>query len=351
MGKNKTAKCIINEYIAHHTLTNTYNIDNNSKLPKINDNDMYNLIFNNYDIITKYNYTCEQLKIIAKRHKINSNGNKKQLIIRIYCFLYISFFIIKIQRCFRGNLVRLSHKLRGPAIMDRNMCINKQDFLNMDDLTTITYSQFFSYKDHDNFIYGFDIISLYNLISKSDKFIQNPYNRNKIPYKTISNLKQLLKINSILNIPIITDVLNNDIPFTKSLNFKIIELFQNINSLGQYSDPNWFLTLSRIKLITFLRYLTDIWNYRAQISQETKNNICPPNGDIFRNINLYNIQNETNIDNIRQSIVDILCNLINRGINNDSRVLGGYYILGALTMVNQTAALSLPWLYQSFSFI
>jgi len=349
MGKNKTAKCIINEYIEHHTLTNTYNIDNNVKLPKINDNDMYNLIFNNYDIITKYNYTCGQLKIIAKRHKINSNGNKKQLIIRIYCFLYISFFIIKIQRCFRGNLVRLSHKLRGPAIMDRNMCINKQDFLNMDDLTTITYSQFFSYKDHDNFIYGFDIISLYNLISKSDKFI-NPYNRNKIPNKIVSNLNQLLKINSILNIPIITDVLNNDLPFTKSLNFKIIELFQNINSLGQYSDPNWFLTLSRIKLITFLKYLTDIWNYRAQISQETKNNICPPNGDIFRNINLYNIQNETNIDNIRQTIVDILCNLINRGINNDSRVLGSYYILGALTMVNRSSELSLPYLHQSFSF-
>ena len=65
MTKHKTAKGVINEYIAHHTLTTSNNIITNKQLPKINDNDMYNLIFDNYDIILKYNYTCEQLKIIA----------------------------------------------------------------------------------------------------------------------------------------------------------------------------------------------------------------------------------------------------------------------------------------------
>jgi len=348
----KMKKTLVNEYIGQITLKFDDHIINTSKLPKISDNDMYNLTFNNHNIITKYNYTGEQLKFIAKKHKIKITENKNQLIKRIYGVFYLSHFIIKIQRCFRGNLVRLCHKLRGPAVMNRDLCINKEDFLTMEDLTTITYTQFFSYKDSDNFIYGFDIISLYNLISKSNRSVRNPYNRNEIPNKDIFKLHYLLNLTSILKKKINVDIVNNDcLPFTQNIKFKVIELFQQIDSLGQFSDPDWFLSLSISKLFIFLTYLTDIWNFRAQLSQETKNNICPPNGDIFRNINLYSIRRETNIDNIRHTIVNILSNLINNGINNDNKVLGCYYILGALTMVNENAAVAIPWLYQSFTFI
>ena len=37
-------------------------------------------------------------------------------------------------------------------------------------------SQFFSFKDDDGFIYGFDILSLWQLYEKSNT-IENPYNR------------------------------------------------------------------------------------------------------------------------------------------------------------------------------
>ena len=43
-------------------------------------------------------------------------------------------------------------------------------------------------------------------------------------------------------------------------------------------------------------------------------------------------------------------NLILNGISKDSKSLGAYYILGALTIVNANAAESLPWLYQSFRY-
>jgi hypothetical protein len=39
--------------------------------------------------------------------------------------------------------------------------------------------------------------------------------------------------------------------------------------------------------------------------------------------------------------------LITKGINNDSKSLGSYYILSALTLVNQSAAEALPWLFDS----
>jgi len=348
MRNNKTTnKIIINEYNRHLTLKCAETIVINNPLPKITDDEMYNLTFDNYKIIIKYNYNCEQLKIIAKLNKLKISGNKKQLINRIYSFFYLSYLIVKIQKCFRGKLVRICNKLRGPAVMNRELCTNKIDFLSMDEINTIEYSHFFSYKDEDNFTYGFDIVSLYNLICKSDRRIKNPYNRNDIPNIVVSNLQQLLKIHSILKTKINVE-LSPIIPFIKNIKHTVIELFQNIDSLGHYSDPNWFLNLSRIKLVEFIIHLTNIWDYRAQIPQETKNNICPPNGDIFRNINISIIHTESNIDIVRKVIVDILCNLVNNGINNDNKSFGCYYVLGALTMVNEYAALSLPWLYQAF---
>lgn len=43
--------------------------------------------------------------------------------------------------------------------------------------------------------------------------------------------------------------------------------------------------------------------------------------------------------------------MVNTGIDNDSKCLGSYYVLGALTLVNENAALALPWLHDSFSYI
>ena len=40
-------------------------------------------------------------------------------------------------------------------------------------------------------------------------------------------------------------------------------------------------------------------------------------------------------------------NLISKGINTDSRSLGAFYILSALTLVSHSAAVALPWLYES----
>ena len=42
--------------------------------------------------------------------------------------------------------------------------------------------------------------------------------------------------------------------------------------------------------------------------------------------------------------------MVNNGINNDSKALGCYYILCALTLVNSDAAESLPWLYESVNY-
>ena len=43
-----------------------------------------------------------------------------------------------------------------------------------------------------------------------------------------------------------------------------------MDSLGNYTDSKWFTDLNKFNLIKFLKELLDIWNYRANLSLETK---------------------------------------------------------------------------------
>jgi hypothetical protein len=54
---------------------------------------------------------------------------------------------------------------------------------------------------------------------------------------------------------------------------------------------------------------------------------------------------------IRNFVLSIMEKFVNHGINTDSKSLGAYYVLAALTLVNETAAASLPWLYQSVVYL
>jgi hypothetical protein len=135
--------------------------------------------------------------------------------------------------------------------------------------------------------------------------------------------------------------------FCKPIELKAISLFQLIDSLGNYSNANWFLSLNRIQLINFVRELIDIWQYRAQLPVQTKRNISPPNGEPFRNLSLNIIQNEHNLWNSKKLVLNVMETFVNGGIDKDAKTLAAYYLLGALTMVNNEAATALPWLYQS----
>jgi hypothetical protein len=322
------------------------------KVEKINDDDIVIPTSNNYELILHYNYNKDQLKKFLKHYKLRLSGSKKEVIARIYCFLRLSYYATKIQKVLRGRIQRRYNSLHGPALTKREICTNKTDFFTMEDLNEISYSQFISYKDVDDFIYGFDIISLYNLIQKSGKDVKNPYNRMNIPKNVIVNMKTLLRLGKLLNIKIdidIKDVLT-EVTDKKSIELRILTLFQNIDSLGHYSNSIWFTSLNRVNLIKFVRELGDIWNYRAQITNETKRAICPPTGDPFRNLSMNYIITEHDLENVRKTILDVLEKIVNSGVDRDSKSLGAYYVLGALTLVNSDAALSIPWLFQSFSY-
>jgi hypothetical protein len=319
---------------------------------KITDDNIVIPTIKNYENITKYNYNLVQLKIIAKEYKLKISGNKPQLVTRIFSFLKLSSYIIKIQKNFRRFLVVKYKKLHGPACINRKICTNTTDFVTMEPLEEIRFYQFLSYKDNDGFIYGFDIVSLHNLYLKANNYnnICNPYNRNIFPEFIIKSIRSIIRLNKIFKIKIQMNYEDDsqNVSFEKAIEFRALHLFQSIDALGNYSNYNWFLSLNRHQLIKFVRELIDIWSYRAQLSNEVKRNICPPNGDPFRNVNIHYLHNEENISYVKKSILELMEKLVNSGINQDSKALGAAYVLGALTLVNSDAATCLPWLYQSF---
>ncbi len=306
--------------------------------------------FSDFNHFFHYQYSVAQLKDILKHYKLKLSGNKKDQQERIFHFLRNSFFVVKIQKVFRGFLQRQIFLLSGPALKNRKLCVNDSDFVTMDPLEEIPLNQFFSFQDADGFVYGFDVVSLTQLIQQNNsiKAVENPYNRNKISQQVIKNIRNIVCFNNALNKPINLDIEppSLDLPFETRVEMRAVELFQLINSYGHYSDAQWFLRLPRERLIRYMFELADIWNYRGNLPNDIKISICPPDGNPFRNTN--QIMRATTDWEMKNFFLDSLERMIKNGVNAEMRNLGAFYVLGSLTLVSNEASIGLPWLFQSF---
>jgi len=398
----------------------------NAKLEKPSPNE---ISFHNYNILNEesgaVDYKVAELKemcAIIQRDfdykKIKVTGTKGELRQSVYNFYHHTFHCIKIQLKFNSFLRRKLNKLRGPALSNREICINETDFYSLDPIREIPNHQFFSYQEiskeevtlKKSCYYGFDIASIYNLIL-SDNGVENeyglsrrniwnesnnPYNRNKIPHNVIRDILKIIKLDRILsrkrvlknnkNKKMNNSVNNNNYEYdnnnyvaendnnnnnnnavmgsgmnialpqdvlTPHQRFRqhVLRLFQTINALGHYSDPEWFIALTYEQHITFLRELIDIWNYRAELSHQARRTIYPPYGDPFPHYVLgwvthqfYIYLSPENIININLTVIE---RFISSAVSEGDRCLGSNFILCALTLVSIPAREALPWLYQS----
>jgi hypothetical protein len=351
---------LYNEYfktLCDKIVTQNENKENKENKEKMSNENIIMPKFNEYHLLTKYNYNLTQLMMIKKKYKlkINKNKNKKDINLYIYCFLYYSVYALKIQKLFRGHLLRQKLTYHGPmdALKNHNLCINKTDFLSMDDLETISNSNFFCFCDDEGFIYGFDILTFYNLLytnKTKNENIKNPYNNQLINATIIEKFERLILISRLLKIPLITEIkhVNNNISEKKAVEMKTLEIFHNIDLLGNYSNTKWFLDLNKRQLIFFIRGLINIWG--SNLSQENQILMCPPHGNPFINLpsNVFNVLNAIeNIYKIKMIILNVLDNIINNNATNEYKAIGAYYILAALSLVNPEVATALPWLHQA----
>ena len=226
--------------------------------------------FKNYKYLCSFNYTIDELKIHLKNNKMKVTGKKGELYKRLYFYMYLMYSCIYIQKNYRNLLCNRLNELHGPAKIQRNLCVNDTDFFTLDDIKSIHYDEFYSFKDESNFIYGFNIKSIYNLI-KSGKY-QNPYNLKELSPDIFNNISKFIKISDILNIKLNLKLEElQNMSYDKRLN----DIFHEIDLLGNYTNPLWFKNLSFRRKIVFLKELHDIWIYRANIDNSVRLEIYP----------------------------------------------------------------------------
>lgn len=315
-------------------------------------------------------YTLTELRTLCSHYGIKKSGTKLDLTQRIYTYLKQSYYIVRIQRNFRNFISSKYRKLGGPAYLHTSYCVNDTDFYTFDKLSEIKPTELFTYRDNDDKIYGFHIASIFHLIISSYPNITNPYNRKLIPASIINNLYEKLIYGSLLKFRVSVKLDDNEddeqmseintnvnafnggsgLSREKQEELFIVDLFQHINTLGNYSDSEWFISLQRAELIRFVRNIHDIWYYRANLSQEMKERICPTNGNPFMLNNIHVNMNVISLltdPEIRTICVSIIERMVRRGVSREDQCLGAFYVLATLTIVSQDARNALPWLYEA----
>jgi len=324
------------------------------KRTKVSDDDFAIPSINDSELILTNNYRVSQLRQICKHYEQKRAGNKDQLEDRVYNYLKYSCCARKIQTVWRTRMVREWFACKGITITPKPKCTNETDFLTMEPIQEMPISRVFMFKDTDGFQYGFDTTSLYNLVLKNGNKVENPYTRQSMPKTVARRLRRVIRLNKILGYPIDVslheeDGLKNMSP-RRRLEMRTIDLCQRIDALGNHTNIEWFLSLNTADYQQVLRELWDIWHYRASLSHQTRQEVCPPDGNPFASINLTTMGTLSE-HGLWKAALGVFEKMIGTGINQESRALGAIYVLTALTLVSMDAAQCLPWLYQSVAHV
>ena len=299
--------------------------------------------------LSQKNYNVKQLKQMCRHYKQKVSGNKNELKKRLYNYLRLSKSAIVLQRVAKNYILRKLLNAKGPAFLHRSKCVNDFDFFTMESVSDISVEQFISYQDRDGFIYGFDVMSLHNLVQKCGQgtSTQNPYNRNPFPTSLYQSAEIVGRLTKHFFGPCVVSIAPPPpVDERKVVELKLISLFQDINELGNYADHNWLWSLNRISLVRFIREIIDIWQYRANLSNDVRRAICPPSGQPFADVP-YNSLPSLDTLRLLKASESLIRHLVTRAHRESDRALGAQYVLCALTLVNDSAAMAMPWLYQS----
>lgn len=303
-----------------------------------------------YSYLLNYNYTIKELNELIKRFKLPKCKKKKKEELRHFCtnMLFLTSNITKIQKLWRKYFIFLFNKTLGPSYRKYSLSNNIDDFLTTEKICEIDYYYYFSFKDKDNFIYTFNIASIFSLLEKN--ITKNPYNRSEFDIFLKEKINTRVRYNKILN-----KMSDFNIYKTRptNMNDKIIQLFSHMDHLGYYTLSSWFTTLTPNKIRTFIYELYEIWNYRAQLTSEIKELICPPRGNPFSMMPRTFITDYPNprIFYSRTYITNVAIHIMEKlsysAHDIENQKLGVLYILSSLTLVSQPARDAMPWLYSS----
>ena len=228
------------------------------------------------------------------------------------------------------EIIKIQKHFRGWNIRRRNKSNNKEDFATMESIYEIPIKYYFDYLDDDGFTYAFDTRTLNILLEEENP--KNPYNLKDFPFKEIKNKEKYEKPN-----------------LTKEEEYQdyLIKVFQKIDKLGNYTNIEWFNELTFEKLKCFYRDANDMFDYRAQLSQETKLKLVSDGLLFHKLINNLKYYKNKHFHFLRMETLKEIERICDEGKDNESKILGCNLLMTVLTEHSYQASIAMPHLVQA----
>ena len=303
-----------------------------------------------------------ELKPLLKQYGLKLTGNKSELIGRLRNHKLQSEKVVAIQRIFRGYMARLWIKLKKGT---GKSCVNEMDFYTMEPIDEIPFYYYIHYTEEtSNTSYTFNIMSLCSMISKSGKF-ENPYTRENMKKSCGPLLAKIIRLTLILFphheiVKELKEVYTTDkitvdaiapvvIQPIQNLDRRITELFIAIDTLGHYTQKEWFMNLSNAQICTLVMRINTLW---ATTTNEVRQNISPGLSPFsVQNTGVTRMTLDRTLEENRAITIKIGESLVYKGTNNEYKIMGVMFFLTGLTTVSYPARIQMPWLYDNYNFL
>ena len=278
------------------------------------------------------------LKLTLDHHKLSYNAKNTPRSL----YNQLNTHLDKLSK-YEGKIIKIQSLFRKNREILKKETLNTEDFYTLDSLLTIPSIYFIKVNDNDKY-YGFDIRSLKKYLEANKKNINNPFINIPFDHNSLKIIKDRI---SYLYKKKLFYKENNDI-LTKQQKYKqsVFEVFRLYDELGFITQLRWFFDLNFMQLKILYKKAEDIWNYRAQLSTDTKKNIVK-DGKAFPVLVIKILKsNIYHIDNIRYTILREFKRLASEGVTESDKKTGAMLMLTALVEVSIDAANSYPWLVQ-----
>ena len=297
--------------------------------------ELYERIINN--ISTCIYSIRKSIKYCKLNTFINTKSSKQVLIADL------KKFIAK-ERYYNANKVKVifvQSIIRKWLIRRRAVCTNDTDILTFMCKYEIP-SQFF-YTLHDKITkkyFAYDIRTLLEIINSD--YCSCPYTFRKFTDEEKHNIikysKRLEEKNIIMKIE------KPELNEKEEMEMRMKEVFHKINMLDNYTDHTWFKNLNINQLIGLYVVAEDIWNYRSNMTIESKRRIVK-DGIVF-NLPINFIKMQKSVSKMQDILLTDFMRCITEGEDINEKKLGAILILTGLVEVSPSAAFALPHLIQ-----
>jgi len=232
----------------------------------------------------------------------------------------------------------LAHRA-GPVLWFREESNNHADFFSGDLVTEIPLKEIVSFVEAGKG-YIMDIKSAVALLEHSAEAKEpalNPFNRAPLSALFLRRVA-LHKSKAWAPLKAMTE--------SQIFTMGVTDVFRDIEDLGYYTDPSWFIDLGRVGLQRLYIELADIWYHRASLTAADRHRIVPTGKPIAIPVSTALVMN---LKALRHNVLLTCKMLTSAAPARSDRQLGIMYVLGALSLVSAGASTAYPWLVEMFS--